>query len=59
MLDKYIKINEKEIIVGQTSKGIWYCKELPCNELKDLDEIIGKTNTILNKYNTSSKSKKK
>ena len=53
MLDKYIKINEAMIICGQTSGGLWYCKELPANDTKELDQLIGEVNKILNKYNSS------
>ena len=51
MLDKYIKINERVIISGQTSSGIWYCKELPSADPKEADKLIGEMNTIYNKYN--------
>lgn len=51
MLDKYIKVNEKQIVCGQTSSGVWYCKELPANDTKELDKLIGEVNSILNKYN--------
>lgn len=61
MLDKYIKIGEKTITCGQTSSGIWYCKELPAENPKEADKLIGQMNTIFNKYNkvTSSKEGKK
>ena len=55
MLDKYIKINERVIISGQTSSGIWYCKELPANDPKEADVLIGKLNSIYNKYNKKEK----
>ena len=55
MLDRYIKINERVIISGQTSSGIWYCKELPANDPKEADVLIGKLNSIYNKYNKKEK----
>lgn len=51
MLDKYIKIEEKTIEVGQNSRGLWYCKNLPAKSTVELDILIGKVNEILNKYN--------
>ena len=51
VLDKYIKINDKQIVAGQTSAGIWYCKELPANTTKELKTLIGEINSILNKAN--------
>ena len=51
MFEKYIVINENNIIVGQTSTGIWYCKELPAHSTQELDLLISTVNGILNKYN--------
>jgi hypothetical protein len=59
MLDKYIKINDKQIIAGQNSSGIWYCKELPANTTSELDNSINIVNSILNKYNSEVEIKKK
>jgi len=58
MLDKYIKINEKKISAGQTSSGIWYCKELIAETPSELKILIGEVNTILNTFNTENKEKK-
>ncbi len=61
MLDKitkYVKINDRPIVVGQTSSGIWYCKELHCQEVDELNGLIGKINKILNDYNDESKKTK-
>ena len=55
MLDKYIKINERVIISGQTSSGVWYCKELPAENPKEADVLIGQMNSIYNKYNKKEK----
>ena len=55
MLDRYIKINERVIIAGQTSSGIWYIKELPCNDTKELEKQIKECNRICNKYNKKEK----
>ncbi len=59
VLDKYIKINERVIISGQTSGGVWYCKELPAETTKEADDLIGKMNAIYNKYNKKVKEDKK
>jgi hypothetical protein len=58
MLDIYKTINEKQIILGQTSSGVWYCKELPVKCVKEAEEKIGEINRILNQYNTCKKEKK-
>ena len=58
MLDKYITIKDKPITCGQTSNGIWYCKELPAETVKELDVLIGEINQILNKYNNKQETKK-
>lgn len=55
MLDKYITIKESKIIAKQTSTGIWYCSELPAENVKELDVLIGEVNTVLNKYNKKEK----
>ena len=54
-IQKYISINDRQIIVGQTSSGIWYCKEIPCENCKDADVQIGEMNKVLNKYNKKEK----
>lgn len=51
MFDKYIKINEKRITAGQTSTGVWYCKELIAETPTELKQLIGEINNILNEYN--------
>lgn len=51
MFEKYITIKESKIIAKQTSSGIWYCSELPADTIKELDQLIGDVNKILNKYN--------
>jgi len=58
MFDKYIKINEKRIIAGQTSSGVWYCKELIAETTEELKTMIGEVNTILNTFNTGNETKK-
>ena len=57
MLDKYIKINDKQIIAGQSAAGLWYCKELPANTTDELEILIGKVNVILNKFNKEKEKK--
>jgi len=59
VLDKYIKINDKQIVVGQTASGIWYCKELPANTTDELEILIGKINKILNEANEKKDNKEK
>lgn len=51
MLDKYIQIKDRQIICGQTSSGVWYCKELPADNPKELKTLIGELNRIFNEYN--------
>lgn len=58
MLDKYIKINERIIISGQTSTGVWYCKELPAKDTREADLLIGEMNRVYNKYNKKTKDAK-
>ena len=55
MLDRYIKINDKQIIAGQSSSGIWYCKELPANNVLELKHLINEVNIVLNEFNTEHK----
>lgn len=55
MFEKYITIKENKIICGQTSSGVWYCKELPVDSIKDLDCSINQVNKVLNKYNKKEK----
>ena len=57
MLDKYIKINEKGIVSGQTSSGVWYCKELHAETTVEADKLIGEMNKVYNKYNKKEKTK--
>ena len=57
MLDKYIKISESRMVCGQTSSGVWYCKELPAETTKQLDKLIGEVNNIMNKYNKKERNK--
>lgn len=55
MFDRYIKINEKRIIAGQTSSGVWYCKELVAETTNELKVLIGETNRILNDFNNEAR----
>ena len=61
VLDKYIKINNELIHVGQDPKTKeWYCKELPFKDDKDLLIKAKKINIALNQLNqTINKEKKK
>ena len=52
MFEKYITIKESKIVCGQTSSGIWYCKELPADTTAELRRLIGEVNRILNEYKT-------
>jgi hypothetical protein len=58
MFEKYITIKETKIICGQNNSGVWYCKELPADNTKELDSLINEINIILNKYNTAKKEEK-
>jgi len=59
MFDKYIQKNEKKIIAGQTSNGVWYCKEIIAETPTELKLLIGDVNKILNDYNMDNKKEKK
>jgi len=58
VLDRYINMSDKKIIVGQTSSGVWYCKELPADTTAELKILIGEINNILNEYNKKEVNKK-
>jgi len=58
MFDKYVKVNEKRIIAGQTSQGIWYCKEVIAEKTNELKELINEINKIMNEYNKNTETKK-
>ena len=55
MLDKYITINDRPIVVGQSSNGFWYTKELVADTTKEADGLMGEMNKICNKYNKKTK----
>lgn len=57
MFDRYIKVNEKRIIAGQTSSGTWYCKEVIAETTGELKTLINEINLIMNEYNTEVKEK--
>ena len=59
MFEKYITIKETNIIVRQSSSGMWYCSELPAHTTVELDGLIGEVNSILNRYNADVKKPKK
>ena len=59
MFEKYITIKETNIVVRQSSSGMWYCSELPAHTTIELDDLIGEVNKILNRYNTNVKKPKK
>ena len=59
MFEKYITIKETNIIVRQSSSGMWYCSELPAHTTVELDSLIGEVNKILNSYNADVKKTKK
>lgn len=56
MFEKYMILNNK-IICGQNNSGLWYCKELPVDNVHELDALISKINGILNKYNVGAEEK--
>jgi hypothetical protein len=55
MFDKYVKVNEKKIVAGQTSSGVWYCKEAVAETTSELRVLLGEINLILNEYNSAHK----
>ena len=56
MLDKYIKIEEKDVVVGQDGKtGLWYCKELRTKTVKEAGIKMLEMNVELNKANNGKK----
>jgi hypothetical protein len=55
MFEKYIMIKDTKIEAKQTSSGIWYCSNLPADDVKTLDVLIGEVNQVLNKYNKQDK----
>lgn len=55
MFEKYIMIKDTKIEAKQTSNGIWYCSNLPADDVKQLDVLIGEVNQVLNKYNNQEK----
>lgn len=59
MFEKYISIKESNIVVKQTSGGVWYCSELPAHTTIELEGLIGEVNRILNKYNINGVKKPK
>jgi len=59
MLDRYIVVKDKDILVGQTSKGSWYCKELPCKDIGEMELLIGEVNRVLNIFNQDKIKKEK
>ena len=50
-MEKYLILNDSHIIAGQNNQGVWYCKELPAKDIRELDSLIGEVNRVLNKYN--------
>jgi hypothetical protein len=57
MFEKYIMIKDTKIEAKQTSTGIWYCSNLPAENVRELDALIGDVNKVLNKYNKKEKDK--
>jgi len=59
------KLNYNEIEVGQSSKGIWYCKSIKVadsdatSSIDTIDCIIDDIEIILKKYNEPEKPEKK
>jgi len=51
-MEKYIKIVEKDVVVGQDGKtGIWYCKELRTETVRQSEKEMIDMNKALNKVN--------
>ena len=51
MWNKFIKIEEKDVTVGQTASGIWICKEAKAENPKDAGKLMSAMNIELNKAN--------
>lgn len=59
MLDKYVRVGDREIVSGQDGKtGLWYCKELVTKTTKETKDKIGELNKIYNDYNKQIKNGK-
>lgn len=59
MLDKYITIEEIDVIVGQDGKtGLWYCKELKAKTTKESGQKMLEMNQELNKANNGIRQEK-
>jgi hypothetical protein len=59
MFEKYITIKDTKVLFGMyPSTGAWYCKDLPADNLKDMDNLIPEAIRILNKYNGVKKEEK-
>ena len=54
MFDRYIAIEENGK-AGQTSSGLWYCKEIPFKDDVDLKDKITRINKVLNEVNQNGK----
>ena len=59
------KLNYSEVEVGQSSKGVWYCKSIKVAdsdllEIKsDINILIGDIEDVLKRYNEPEKPEKK
>jgi hypothetical protein len=54
MLDKYIKMNDRPIVVGQDARTKeWYTKEIVANTPDEADTLMGIMDSICNKHNPS------
>jgi len=59
MLDRYFKIEVEKVKARQNADGTWVCSEVKANSVKELDNMIGEINRILNKYNKCNEKKAK
>ena len=59
------KLNYSEVEVGQSSKGVWYCKSITVSEsygetiIAKLDNLVRNVESTLKKYNEPEKPEKK
>ena len=59
------KLNYSEVEVGQSSKGVWYCKSIKVADSSimkattNIDILIASTEEVLAKYNEPEKPDKK
>jgi len=60
MLDRYIQIKDTKGIAGQRANdGVWYCKEMPFDDVEDFFRKAKEMNIKLNILNKGKTTKEK